>query len=104
MDKRFCKCGIEIPQARIKILPNTKTCVNCSDVQTKKAIIVQQGEGDHTYNETIFLEHEQYEKYVEAENKLRKQMKLTSKPEKINLDDSLISFKEAVYIDDKINN
>jgi hypothetical protein len=30
------------------------------------------GEGDHTWVETIHLEHEDYKAYIEAENKLRK--------------------------------
>jgi hypothetical protein len=33
---RYCKCGVQIPAARLKILPNTHTCVNCSDIKTKK--------------------------------------------------------------------
>ena len=34
-----CKCGSEIPPERLKILPDTKTCVKCSDVKKKKAIV-----------------------------------------------------------------
>jgi hypothetical protein len=30
------------------------------------------GEGDHTWIETIHLEHDEYKAYIEAENKLRK--------------------------------
>ena len=30
------------------------------------------GEGDHTWIETIHLEHEDYKAYMEAENKMRK--------------------------------
>ena len=32
-------CQVEIPPARIEALPETRTCVNCSDVQPYKAII-----------------------------------------------------------------
>ena len=28
-----CKCFNKIPRARLKALPNTKTCVNCSTTQ-----------------------------------------------------------------------
>jgi hypothetical protein len=30
------------------------------------------GTGDHTWVETIHLEHDEFKKYMEAENKLRK--------------------------------
>lgn len=69
---KYCKCGIQIPPARLKALPNTTTCVNCSDIKTKKPIIIQRGEGDHTYTETVVLDHEEYIKYKEEENKFRK--------------------------------
>jgi len=32
--KVFCSCGLEISEARLKALPETTTCVKCSD--TKK--------------------------------------------------------------------
>jgi hypothetical protein len=86
---RYCKCGVQIPAARLKILPNTHTCVNCSDVQTKKPVIVQRGQGDHTYIETIFLEHEDYVKYVEEENKLRKRLGISTKSELVDLDNEI---------------
>jgi len=33
-----------------------KNCVNCSDAKPKKAINAQFGEGDHTFNEIVFIE------------------------------------------------
>lgn len=66
------KCNDEIPEGRLKALPNAKTCVSCSGVQKKGTITVMKGEGDHTWIETIHLEHEDYKAYMEAENKLRK--------------------------------
>lgn len=33
-------CGKNIPKARIKALPNTKTCTNCSTEQPKQGIVV----------------------------------------------------------------
>jgi hypothetical protein len=66
------KCGGEIPEGRIKALPNTKTCVNCSGTQKKGVITVMKGVGDHTWIETIHLDHEDYKAYIAAENKLRK--------------------------------
>ena len=32
-------CNKEIPPARLEILPETTTCVNCSTVEKRKAII-----------------------------------------------------------------
>jgi len=33
---------------------------------------VQRGKGDHTYTETVILDHDDYVKYSEEENKFRK--------------------------------
>ena len=31
IERRSCRfCGVEIPQARLKALPDTRICVNCS--------------------------------------------------------------------------
>lgn len=70
--KNCIKCGDVIPEGRLKAIPGAKTCVNCSGVQKKGTVTVMMGEGDHTWIETIHLEHEDYKAYVEAENKLRK--------------------------------
>lgn len=60
---RYCKkCGDEIHPKRVEILPNVTTCVSCSDAKPKRSITVQLGEGDHTYNELIILEDEEYQR------------------------------------------
>ena len=46
----------EIHPLRIKVLPNTKVCVECSTAKPKQGITIQRGEGDHTYEETIVIE------------------------------------------------
>lgn len=57
--KNYCvKCGSEIPEARMKVLPLTKTCVNCSETGRKSGMTVQLGEGDHTFNEILILDPE----------------------------------------------
>ena len=66
------RCNEEIPAGRLKALPNAKTCVSCSGVQKKGTLTVMKGEGDHTWIETIHLEHDEYKAYMEAENRLRK--------------------------------
>ena len=63
-------CGDPIHPKRLKILPNTKQCVNCSDVGRKAGITVTKGTGDHTYNETIIIDQEDYLKIQEMELKL----------------------------------
>jgi len=67
------KCGEIIPEGRLKALPGTKTCVNCSGTKKKGTVTLMKGEGDHTWIETIHLDHAEYVKYIEEENKLRKQ-------------------------------
>lgn len=70
--KNCVKCGEVIPEGRLKALPTATTCVSCSGVQKKGVVTVMKGKGDHTWIETIHLDHEDYKAYVEAENKLRK--------------------------------
>ena len=58
----------EINPLRIKALPNTKTCVNCSTTGAKRGVIVTLGEKDHTCNEVVFIEDDnQYEKYLKSQ-------------------------------------
>lgn len=41
MNERTCnKCGKLIPQARLDVLPETTTCVQCSGVKAKKVYSV----------------------------------------------------------------
>ena len=70
---KFCvKCGEDIHPKRLQILPNTTTCVNCSTTGQKRGISVQLGEGDHTYNEIVILEENEFKKYLELEQSHRK--------------------------------
>ena len=62
------KCSKPIPKGRIKALPGTKTCVDCSMVKAKKAIINNYGEGDHNYQETIIVDDETYQQIQKIEN------------------------------------
>ena len=64
-------CQIEINPLRLKALPGTRTCVECSTTGAKKGIIVTLGEKDHTCNEVMFLEDDQYEKYLKSQKKAR---------------------------------
>jgi len=68
------ECKADIPKQRLKACPGTMTCVNCSNVKTKKPIIVQQGVKDHTYIETIIVDADVYEKYISIEHMERKRL------------------------------
>ena len=70
--KNCIGCGEPIHPKRLEIMPTTTRCVACSTVQKKGAVTIMKGTGDHTWIETIHLEHEDYKAYMEAENKLRK--------------------------------
>lgn len=56
MSKICIKCGSDIHPKRVEILPNTKTCVKCSDVQPKRGEVITKGTGDHTWTETIIFD------------------------------------------------
>lgn len=64
-------CKADIPQQRIdyflKQNKHCTTCVNCSDVKTKKPIVVHQGEGDHTYEELFVVDDEVYQQHKKVE-------------------------------------
>jgi hypothetical protein len=60
-------CREEINPLRLKALPGTRTCVDCSTTWAKKGVIITLGEKDHTCNEVMFLEDDQYEKYLKSQ-------------------------------------
>jgi RNA polymerase-binding transcription factor DksA len=59
---------MEIPEGRIKALPGTTTCVNCSSSKMKRSITVTKGEGEDTYNDIIIFEADEYEKLYGKDN------------------------------------
>lgn len=70
--KHCTGCQKQIHPKRLEIMPNTTRCVACSTIQKKGAVTIMKGEGDHTWIETIHLEHDEYKKYMVEENKLRR--------------------------------
>lgn len=68
MNVNCVKCGEEIHPLRIKALPNTKVCVNCSTTGTYRAITTVNGEGDHTWNDIQLMTSEEYDSYQRSEN------------------------------------
>lgn len=65
MNLKCIKCGDEINPLRVKALPNTKVCVNCSTTGAYKAITTTEGKGDNTYNSIKILTSEQHEDYID---------------------------------------
>jgi hypothetical protein len=63
------KCKGEIPPKRIEVLPNTKTCVNCSTESPKRGVPVMKGTGDHTWVDLDIMTQEQYDELEELKNK-----------------------------------
>jgi len=48
-------CNQPMPELRL-IKFGYKNCVNCSTTKPKQAVNAQFGEGDHTFNEIVFVE------------------------------------------------
>ena len=63
MDIKCINCFNVINPLRIKALPHTRTCVECSTTGAKRALPVQFGEKDDTWNEVIFMEPEEFDRY-----------------------------------------
>lgn len=93
-----------IPKLKMKMIPCTKCtepmpelrktqygysfCVNCSDghnlVSKKKALPIQKGEGDHTWNEIVIMDEADYNKAIEQEEaNIKENKKLKSDKVKI---------------------
>ena len=112
---RYCKvCGVEIDPRRIAILPDTQTCTQHSTAEKKVAMIVQMGEGDHTWTETYAVDREVYDKIQEAEKNFRKTTnpKPKAKPigddkvptiDDFELEETTLPFENEVdeYVDDE---
>jgi hypothetical protein len=57
---KFCvKCRVEINPQRLKAIPSTTVCVNCSSIGAYKALVTTNGEGDHTWNDIHIVTQEQ---------------------------------------------
>jgi hypothetical protein len=96
---RYCKvCGIEIDPRRIAILPDTQTCTQHSTAEKKVAMVVQMGEGDHTWTETYAVDREVYDKIQEAEKNWRKTTKIDPAPKLKSTDEE----DETPEVDDFI--
>ena len=71
---RICKkCGNDISEGRLKILPKTQTCVDCSDIKKKKGFKVITGKDTYTeleiVDEETFRSLDKYDK-IYRQNKV----------------------------------
>lgn len=62
-------CKQEINPLRLKALPTARTCVECSTTGPKRGVVATFGEKDHTWNDVVFLEDDQFEKYLKSQKK-----------------------------------
>jgi len=60
------KCNFPINPLRIKALPNTKVCVDCSSTGCYRAVTTTNGTGDHTWNDLEIMTPEQYNDYQKS--------------------------------------
>lgn len=96
MEKICTGCNQPIHPKRLEILPTATQCVACSTTGKKAGITVTKGEGDHTYNETIILEHEDFIKYQEIEFKTK-----GNRPDDITHPDDFVEEEEIEEEEDE---
>lgn len=78
MENRKCiKCKVVINPLRIKALPSTTTCVECSTTGAKRVVTMMYGEKDHTYTDIVIMEPHEYDIF-------EKQQKIKSKFDKLD--------------------
>ena len=70
MTKLCTGCKQPSHPKRLEILPSATRCVACSTATKKAGVTVTKGTGDHTYTETVIMEHDEFVKYKEAEAKI----------------------------------
>lgn len=73
-DRKCIKCQEIIHPLRIKALPNTMTCVNCSTVGAKRGVSVMLGEKDHTWNDMVIMDPEEFEVFETKKNYTEKEL------------------------------
>lgn len=80
MKNNCINCGEEIHPKRLEIFPGTNKCVNCSNTNKKAGVTITKGEGDHTYNDIVILEHDDFVKYKQTEDKIYKKTSFFDEP------------------------
>lgn len=64
-------CGNDFPKKRMEL--GYKVCINCSSVKKVVGITTVEGQGDHTYNDLIILDHDTAVEYARREAEMRGQ-------------------------------
>lgn len=71
--KKYCKfCNEEIHPLRLEILPNTTTCVKCSQERPKIGRFMTSVDGDDVEASLEIFDRDTYEKIVKLENSYSK--------------------------------
>ena len=74
MEDKICiKCKKYINPMRLKALPNTKTCINCSTVGAKSGVPVMFGSKDHTWTDLVIMEEDEFKAFKEREKNQNKE-------------------------------
>jgi hypothetical protein len=64
MENRICiKCREVIHPLRVKALPTTKTCVDCSTTGAKRGVPMMFGEKDNTWTDMVIMEPEEFDQF-----------------------------------------
>jgi hypothetical protein len=61
-DMHCSKCQVKIPKARLRAVPNTKTCVECSDVERNYVRTIISGKT--TYSEWEVIKNKDTKEYL----------------------------------------
>lgn len=64
MEQLCISCNEAIHPGRLKALPSTKVCVDCSTTGRKKAVTILGGEGEDTFNDIVIMEENDYNEYI----------------------------------------
>ena len=87
---KYCKgCGEQIHPKRVEILPNTTTCVSCSNTGMKRGVTVLNGDvsKDDTWVDVVFMDEETYESYTNTSKKQNNISKKSLKLEMLDFED-----------------
>ena len=64
MDQLCISCDEVIHPGRLRALPGTKVCIECSTTGRKKAVTVVGGEGEDTFNDIVIMDEKNYQEYI----------------------------------------
>jgi hypothetical protein len=100
MENKDCiKCKQEINPLRLKALPNTLTCVNCSTTGARVAVPMTFGEKDHTWNEVVFMEPTDFELFQKKKTVPLDKLEDEEEEEVVEEDEDDMSIWDATLLD-----